>query len=102
MAASLQPPTRLDYYDYQQRTQQMGPQTMMGAAPTSVAPYQQGGYPPGYNDGYNDGGDQGQQRGGSRRWLPWVIGELVALAAIIRGRSAAARRQQRRLCPDGS
>jgi beta-lactam-binding protein with PASTA domain/tRNA A-37 threonylcarbamoyl transferase component Bud32 len=87
VAASLQPPTRMDYYDYQQHTQRMGPQTMMGAAPTSVSPYQQGGYPPGYNDGYNDGsydgGDQGQPRGGSRRWLPWVIGGVVALAAII-------------------
>jgi beta-lactam-binding protein with PASTA domain/tRNA A-37 threonylcarbamoyl transferase component Bud32 len=83
VAASMQPPTRVDYYDYQQRTQRMGPQTMMGAAPTSVSQYPQGGYPPGYNDGYNDGGDQGQPRSGSRRWLPWVIGGVVALAAII-------------------
>jgi eukaryotic-like serine/threonine-protein kinase len=83
VAASMQPPTRMDYYDYQQHTQRMGPQTMMGAAPTSVSQYPQGGYPPGYNDGYNDGGDQGQPRGGSRRWLPWVIGGVVALAAII-------------------
>ena len=30
-AAYQQPPTRADYYDYQQRTQRMGPQTMMGA-----------------------------------------------------------------------
>jgi beta-lactam-binding protein with PASTA domain/tRNA A-37 threonylcarbamoyl transferase component Bud32 len=83
VAASMQPPTRVDYYDYQQRTQRMGPQTMMGAAPTSVSQYPPGGYPPGYNDGYNDGGDQGQPRSGSRRWLPWVIGGVVALAAII-------------------
>src|SRR6201994_2876946 len=34
VAAAMQPPTRLDYYP--QRTQQMGPQTMMGAAPTTV------------------------------------------------------------------
>jgi serine/threonine protein kinase len=84
VAASMQPPTRVDsYYDYQQRTQRMGPQTMMGAAQTSVTPYQQGGYQPGYNDGSYDGGDQGQQRGGSRRWLPWLIGGVVALAAVI-------------------
>jgi serine/threonine-protein kinase len=83
VAASFQQPTRVDYYDYQQRTQRMGPQTMMGAAPTSVAPYQQRGYQPGYNDGGYDGGDSGQQRGGSRRWVPWLIGGIVALAAII-------------------
>jgi len=85
VAASFQQPspTRADYYDYQQRTQRMGPQTMMGGAQTSVTPDQQGGYQPGYNDGSYDGGDQGQQRGGSRRWVPWVIGGVVALAAII-------------------
>ncbi len=87
VAASMQPPTRVDYYDYQQHTQRMGPQTMMGVAPTSVSQYPQGGYPPGYNDGYNDGsyggGDQGQPAGGTRRWLPWVIGGVVAMAAII-------------------
>jgi beta-lactam-binding protein with PASTA domain/tRNA A-37 threonylcarbamoyl transferase component Bud32 len=85
VAASLQPPTRADYYDYQQRTQRMSPQTMMSAQ-TSVAPYQQGGYPPGYEgpyDGGYDGADPGQQRGGVRRWLPWLIAALVALAAII-------------------
>ena len=83
VAASFQQPTRVDYYDYQQRTQRMGPQTMMGAAQTSVAPYAQTGYQPGYNDGGYDGGDPGQQRGGSRRWVPWLIGGIVALAAII-------------------
>jgi beta-lactam-binding protein with PASTA domain len=86
VAASMQPPTRVDYYDYQQqqRTQQMGPQTMMGAAPTSISQYPpQGGYPTGYNDnGGYDGGDQGQQRG-SRRWLPWLIAGIVVVAAII-------------------
>src|SRR6201996_5936763 len=42
-----QPPTRADYYDYQQRTQRMGPQTMMGGgmAPTTVSQYPQSGYP---------------------------------------------------------
>jgi beta-lactam-binding protein with PASTA domain/tRNA A-37 threonylcarbamoyl transferase component Bud32 len=82
VAASMQPPTRADYYDYQQRTQRMGPQTMMGAAPTSVAQYPQGGYQTGYDDGSYGGGDQGQQRR-SRRWLPWLIAAIVVLAAII-------------------
>jgi beta-lactam-binding protein with PASTA domain/tRNA A-37 threonylcarbamoyl transferase component Bud32 len=82
VAASFAPPTRADYYDYQQRTQRMGPQTMMGAAPTSVAPYPPGGYPPGYADGY-EGGETGEKRGGARRWLPWLIAALVAITAII-------------------
>ncbi len=83
VAASFAPPTRADYYDYQQRTQRMGPQTMMGAAPTSVTPYQQGGYPAGYNDGSYEGGDPGEQRRRGRRWLPWLIAAIVAIAAII-------------------
>jgi serine/threonine-protein kinase len=87
VAASMQPPTRIDYYE-QQRTQQMGQQTMMGVAPTAVSPYQQTGYqtgyqqPYGYGNGGHDGGGQDQQRG-SRRWIPWVISGLVVLAAII-------------------
>src|ERR1700749_3653181 len=36
VAASMQPPTRIDYYE-QQRTQQMGQQTMMGVGPTRAA-----------------------------------------------------------------
>jgi beta-lactam-binding protein with PASTA domain/predicted Ser/Thr protein kinase len=92
VAASVPPPTRADYYDYQQRTAQMGPQTMMGAAPTSVSPYQQTGYQTGYqqpygggydNSGYDNGGGPEQPRGGARRWLPWLISGLVVLAAII-------------------
>jgi beta-lactam-binding protein with PASTA domain/tRNA A-37 threonylcarbamoyl transferase component Bud32 len=86
--AAAMPATRADYYP--QRTQQMGPQTMMGAAPTTVTPYQQTGYqtgyqqPYGYGSGGYDGGDPGQQqRSGARRWLPWVISGLVVLAAII-------------------
>jgi serine/threonine-protein kinase len=87
VAASMQPPTRIDYYE-QQRTQQMGQQTMMGVAPTAVSPYQQTGYqtgyqqPYGYGNGGHDGGGQDQRRG-SRRWIPWVISGLVVLAAII-------------------
>jgi eukaryotic-like serine/threonine-protein kinase len=87
-AAYQQPPTRADYYDYQQRTQRMGPQTAMGAglAPTTVSQYpQQGGYPPDYQQGYNGGGyDNGENdQGGGRRWVPWVIAGVVVLAAII-------------------
>ncbi len=85
-AASLQPPTRLDYYE-QQRTQHMGPQTMMGAAPTTMTPYQNTGYQTGYQQPYGSGGHDGRdgrtdQRGG-RRWIPWLIAGLVVLAAIV-------------------
>jgi serine/threonine-protein kinase len=87
VAASVPPPTRADFYDYQQRTSQMGPQTMMGVAPTTVSPYQQTGYQTGYQQPYGSGGgyDGGpeQGRGGGRRWLPWLISGLVVLAAII-------------------
>jgi eukaryotic-like serine/threonine-protein kinase len=90
VAAAFQPPpTRADYYDYQQRTQRMGPQTMMGAgvAPTTVSQYPQGGYPSGYQPGYNDGGydngDGEQGGGGSRRWLPWAIAGVVLVAAVV-------------------
>ena len=90
VAASMPPPTRAEnFYDYQQRTQRMGPQTMMGAAPTTVTPYQQGGYPTGYQQpypygdgGYNGGGELDERRGG-RRWVPWLIAGLVAVAAIV-------------------
>ena len=90
VAASMQPPTRAEnFYDYQQRTQNMGPQTMMGAAPTTVSPYQSGGFQTGYQQpypygdgGYNGTGGQDAQRGG-RRWIPWLIGGLVAVAAIV-------------------
>jgi beta-lactam-binding protein with PASTA domain/tRNA A-37 threonylcarbamoyl transferase component Bud32 len=89
VAAAFQPPpTRADYYDYQQNTQRMGPQTMMGAgvAPTTVSQYPQGGYPPGYQPGYNEGGydnGDGEQGGGRRRWLPWTIAGVVLVAAIV-------------------
>jgi len=89
-AAFQQPPTRADYYDYQQRTQRMGPQTVMGGAgvaPTTVSQYPQGGYPSGYQPGYNDGGydngDGEREGGGSRRWLPWTIAGVVLVAAIV-------------------
>jgi serine/threonine-protein kinase len=87
--AAAMPPTRADYYDYPQRTQQMGPQTMMGAAPTTVTPHQPAGYQTGYQQPYGygaggyDGGDGEQRDGGARRWLPWLISGLVVVAAIV-------------------
>jgi eukaryotic-like serine/threonine-protein kinase len=86
VAAAFQPPpTRADYYDYQQRTQRMGPQTMMGSgvAPTTVSQYPQGSYPQGYNDGNGYENGDGEQGGGSRRWLPWTIAGVVLVAAIV-------------------
>jgi eukaryotic-like serine/threonine-protein kinase len=82
-AASLQPPTRVDYYE--QGTQQMGPQTRMGMAPTTVTPYQNAGYQTGYQQPYGGGydGDGADQRGGGRRWVPWLISGIVVIAAII-------------------
>jgi serine/threonine-protein kinase len=81
VAASMAPPTRVDY-DYQQRTQQMGPQTAMGVAPTTLSPYQQTGYQQPYGYG-NDGGGGGDQRQGGRRWIPWVIAGVVVIAAVV-------------------
>jgi beta-lactam-binding protein with PASTA domain/tRNA A-37 threonylcarbamoyl transferase component Bud32 len=86
--AAAMPQTRLDYYgEYPQRTQQMGPQTAMGAAQTSVSPYQQSGYQTGYQQPYGygtgGGGDIEQRNGGGRRWIAWVIAGVVAVAAII-------------------
>ena len=85
VAASVPPMTRADYADYGQQTARMGPQTMMGVAPTTMTPYQQTGYQTGYQQPYgygNDGGGIDQRRGG-RRWLPWVVSGLVVLAAIV-------------------
>jgi len=74
VAAMAMPPTRADYYGYQDRTQRMGQQTMMGAAQTAVSPYQQTGY------GY-DGG-MPPRKSWARRWLPWLIPSLVVIAVI--------------------
>jgi serine/threonine-protein kinase len=76
VAAMSPPPTRADYYGYPDRTQRMGPQTMMGGAQTAVSPYQQTGY-----GGY-DGGDIEPRRSWARRWLPWLIPLLAVIAAI--------------------
>jgi serine/threonine-protein kinase len=76
VAAMVPPPTRADYYGYQDRTARMGPQAMMGAAATSVSPYQQ--------TGYGDyGGGMEPPRSWARRWLPWLIPALVVIGAIV-------------------
>jgi len=69
--------TRADYYGYQDRTARMGQAAMMGAAATSVSPYQQTGY------GDYDGGDGEPPRSWARRWLPWLIPALVVIGAIV-------------------
>jgi beta-lactam-binding protein with PASTA domain/tRNA A-37 threonylcarbamoyl transferase component Bud32 len=72
-------PTRMDYYGggYPEATQRMGAQTMMAPGTQALPPYQQGG---GYDD-YDRGYDGG--RGGGRKWIPWVIGAIVVIAAIV-------------------
>lgn len=74
------PPTRAENYygGYPDRTQRMGPQTMMGAAQTTVSPYQQTGGFGGY-----DGGPMEPRRSWARRWLPWLIPALVVVAVIV-------------------
>jgi beta-lactam-binding protein with PASTA domain/tRNA A-37 threonylcarbamoyl transferase component Bud32 len=78
VAAMAPPPTRADYYGYPEPTQRMGAQTMM-APGTQAAPYQQGG---GYDD-YDRGGYDDGQGGRKRRWIPWLIGAIVVIAAIV-------------------
>jgi eukaryotic-like serine/threonine-protein kinase len=76
VAAMAAPPTRADYYGYPEPTQRMGAPTMMAGQTTAIPPYQQGGY-----GGYDDGGEP--PRSWARRWLPWLIGLLVVIAAIV-------------------
>ena len=82
VAAVAPPPTRMDYYGYQDHTQRMGPQTAMGmsGAPTAVSPYQTG-YQTGYGD--YDGGGGEPRRSWARRWLPWLIPLLVVIVAVV-------------------
>ena len=77
VAAMAPPPTRADYYGYQDRTARMGQQTMMGAAAIGAPPYQQTGY------GDYDGGDTEPPRSWARRWLPWLIPALVVIGVIV-------------------
>jgi eukaryotic-like serine/threonine-protein kinase len=78
VAAMAMPPTRAEHFGYADRTQRMGPQTMMGTAQTAVSPYQQTGAYGGY-----DGGGMEPRKSWARRWLPWLIPLLVVVAAII-------------------
>ena len=80
--AAAMPPTRVEYYDYQQRTQQMGPQTMMGAAPTTVSPYERTGYQTGYQQPYGDGSGGGGGPGAAAGQPPLdPLGHLRARGA---------------------
>ncbi|HEY1625911.1 MAG TPA: Stk1 family PASTA domain-containing Ser/Thr kinase [Streptosporangiaceae bacterium] len=70
-------PTRLD--NYGPRTRQMGSDTMMAGATTSIPPVN-------YDDGY-DGYDRRpatRDGGGGRRWIPWLLGFIV-VAAVVGG-----------------
>jgi eukaryotic-like serine/threonine-protein kinase len=76
VAAMAAPPTRMDYYGYPDHTQRMGAPTMMAGPTTAIPPYQQGGYG-------RYGGDGEPPQSWARRWLPWLIGLLVVIAAIV-------------------
>jgi beta-lactam-binding protein with PASTA domain/tRNA A-37 threonylcarbamoyl transferase component Bud32 len=74
VAAMPPPATRMDYYG---APQTRADQTAMMGQTTAIPPY--GG---GYDDyGYDDG--QGGYPRKSRRWIPWVIGLVLVLAAAI-------------------
>jgi eukaryotic-like serine/threonine-protein kinase len=82
VAAMPPPATRMDYYGggYPDATQRMGATGQMMSGQTStIPPYQQGG---GYDD-YDRGYGGYDRRGGARRWVPWLIGALVVVAAIV-------------------
>jgi serine/threonine-protein kinase len=66
------PPTRLDNYP---RTQRMGTGAMM-AGTTQIPAVEDYDYAGGR---YDRGGDGG---GGSRRWIPWVVGLVVVLGVV--------------------
>lgn len=78
VAAMAMPPTRAEHFGYPpDRTRQMGPQTMMGAASTTMSPYQHTGY------GDYRGQDMQPRSSWARRWLPWLIPSLVVVAVIV-------------------
>jgi serine/threonine-protein kinase len=67
-------PTRMDVYA--PRTRQMGADTMLAAGATSQIP------PVDYDD-YDDRYARGRHGGGgSRRWIPWVLGLLLVLGVV--------------------
>jgi serine/threonine-protein kinase len=74
MPVSAAPPTRFDNYP---RTQRMGNSAMM-AGTTQIPPVEDYDYAGG---GYDQRGRSG---GGSRRWIPWVLG-LVLVIGVVAG-----------------
>ncbi len=74
MPVAAAPPTRLDMYP---QTQRMGSGAMMAGATSQIPPV----------DDYDYAGrgyDRGGRGGGSRRWIPWVLG-LVLVVGVIAG-----------------
>ncbi len=86
VAAMSSPPTRAEYFgDYEDyrggygdRTQRIGPATMMGGPPTGTQQYPSR---TGSFDGSGYGGDY-PRKSWARRWLPWLIPLLVIIVAI--------------------
>jgi serine/threonine protein kinase/beta-lactam-binding protein with PASTA domain len=79
VAAMASPPTRAEYYgDYGDRTQRMGPSTMMAGAATGsqYAPRTGQFEPSTYGNGYPP------RKSWARRWLPWLIPAAVIIAVI--------------------
>ena len=74
LPVSAAPPTRADLYP--PPTQQMGPNTVMGSGRTSQIP------PVDYDYAGAGYGRRSHAGGGSRRWLPWVIGLVLVLAVV--------------------
>ena len=74
MPVAAAPPTRLDMYP---QTQRMGAGTMMGGATSQIPPVEDYDYA---GQGY-DGRAWG---GGTRRWIPWVLG-LVVVVGVVAG-----------------
>ncbi|MGB6578294.1 MAG: Stk1 family PASTA domain-containing Ser/Thr kinase [Streptosporangiaceae bacterium] len=73
MPVAAAPPTRLDMYP---QTQRMGAGTM-GGATSQIPPVEDYDYT---GQGY----DQGGRGGGTRRWIPWVLG-LVVVVGVVAG-----------------
>ncbi len=75
MPVAAAPPTRLDMYP---QTQRMGAGTMMGGATSQIPPVEDYDYA---GQGYDQGG---RGAGGTRRWIPWVLG-LVVVVGVVAG-----------------
>ena len=73
MPVAAAPPTRLDMYP---QTQRMGAGTMMGGATSQIPPVEDYDYA---GQGYD-----GRGGGGTRRWIPWVLG-LVVVVGVVAG-----------------